>query len=176
MNKPVSEKVKRMKERKCLTLSIIIVALFILVSCSGNSSNNNGITSAAVLNTEQEQVENAVQQQIPAVQEEQKEILQGGQAKVINPGTQYYYIRLSDTSVEPQTILGYVGKRVLVEIANSGSQDTRIVSEDLALDIIVRPKSSYEFEFIPKTEKVFYIGDISHQRRVRVVTLEEGIK
>lgn len=162
-----------MKETKCVIVSVIIIlGLFILTSCS----NNNVITSAAVLNTEQGQQKSVMQQPIPAVQEKQKEIIQGGQARVISADTQYYYIRLSDTAVDPQTIVGYVGKRVLVEIANTGSQDARIVSEDLKLDIIVRPGSSYEFEFTPDTEKVFYVGDISHQRKIRVVTLEDMAK
>lgn len=162
-----------MKKNEGIIVSLImIIALLILTSCSGN----NVITSAAVLDTEQEQPKSVMQQPAPAIPEEQKEILQGGEARVISQGTQYYYIRLSDTTIEPQTIVGYIGKRVLVEIANTGEQDARIVSEDLDLDIIVRPKASYEFEFIPDTEKVFYIGDLSRQRRIRVVTLEEGVK
>ena len=152
--------IKKYSQMVAVILLLLLMSI-VLAACS----QNNTITSAAVLNPQKTTP--------PAVEKKPKEIVQGGVARVVDANTKYYYIVITKNGVDPQTILGYVGERVLVDVMNVAGEPVHFINEELGIDTRIENRQTFSFNFIPKKETAYFVGDLQSNKKVRVVVLEK---
>ena len=160
-----------------LYLGTILLLVF-LAGCTGTS-----ITTAAVAD-------------VPApsdIPTEQQVIQVKDTAKVVPNSVKYYWVRLTEKGADPQTIVGFVGEKIVVDVINDIGEKIHFVAEELNIDVVLAVNEEYTFTFTPKQESAYNIhfatnavrdkvsgttgqdvdADQKTEMKLRVVTLEQ---
>jgi hypothetical protein len=154
--------------KKYILATIAMMMIMIIAGCT----SSNGITTAAVAEMPQETVEEEVVQKTP-----QRMLEEATKGKIVPDGVKYYYVRISEKGVDPQTIVGTMGETVLVDVINTAESDVLFSSTELGVEKVIVPGEALNFGFEPTEEKAYYIhftgSTLDSDAKLRVVTFEE---
>lgn len=134
---------------------VLLVAALLLASCSKPAAETSA-ANANVPGAELPPVPTELQQGTQS-QNTQEIIQKDAKARVIPEGVKYYYIHLTEKGADPPTIVGYVGKSVLVDVINDMNENVHFVSPDAKVDKVLAENEEFSFEFTPATETAYYI-------------------